>query len=178
MWKTQVWSLGWEDPLEKEMAIHSSTVAWKIPWTEEPGRLQSMGSQRLRHDWATSRHFIYVHIYDFVSAFIFGRAGSSFCTRAFSSCGTQASHCGDFSCEAQALGHQGFGRCGSWALETSSTVARMGLAAPQHMGSSQLRDWTCVSCLGRRILIHWAAKEAQIVGFQCLTATREKKKKE
>ena len=43
-------SLGWEDPLEKEMAIHSSTIAWKIPWTEEPGRLQSMGSQRVGHD--------------------------------------------------------------------------------------------------------------------------------
>ena len=43
-------SLGGEDPLEKEMAIHSSTIAWKIPWTEEPGRLQSMGSQRVRHD--------------------------------------------------------------------------------------------------------------------------------
>ena len=43
-------SLGQEDPLEKEMAIHSSTVAWKIPWTEEPGRLQSMGSQRVGHD--------------------------------------------------------------------------------------------------------------------------------
>ena len=42
--------LGWEDPLEKEMATHSSTLAWKIPWTEEPGRLQSMGSQRVGHD--------------------------------------------------------------------------------------------------------------------------------
>ena len=42
--------LGQEDPLEKEMAIHSSTVAWKIPWMEEPGNLQSMGSQRVRHD--------------------------------------------------------------------------------------------------------------------------------
>ena len=41
---------GWEDPLEKAMAIHSSTLAWKIPWTEEPDRLQSMGSQRVRHD--------------------------------------------------------------------------------------------------------------------------------
>ena len=48
--ETGVRSLGWEDPLEKEMAIHSSTVAWKIPWIEEPGRLQSMGSQRVRHD--------------------------------------------------------------------------------------------------------------------------------
>ena len=54
MWKTQVWSLGQEDPLEKEMATHSSTLAWKIPWTEKPGRLQSMGSQKVRHDWATS----------------------------------------------------------------------------------------------------------------------------
>ena len=43
-------SLGWEDPLEKEMAPHSSTLAWKIPWTEEPGRLQSMGSLRVGHD--------------------------------------------------------------------------------------------------------------------------------
>ena len=43
--ETQVQSLGWEDPLEKGKATHSSTLAWKIPWTEEPGRLQSMGSQ-------------------------------------------------------------------------------------------------------------------------------------
>ena len=50
MWETRVQSLGWEDPLQKEMATHSSTLAWKIPWTEEPGRLQSMGSQRVRHN--------------------------------------------------------------------------------------------------------------------------------
>ena len=48
--ETWVRFLGWEDPQEKEMATHSSTLAWKIPWTEEPGRLQSMGSQRVRHD--------------------------------------------------------------------------------------------------------------------------------
>jgi len=47
---TQVRLLGWEDPLEKEMAIHSSTLAWKISWMEELDRLQSMGSQRVRHD--------------------------------------------------------------------------------------------------------------------------------
>ena len=46
--------MGREDPLEKEMATHSSTLAWKIPWTEEPGSLQSIGSQRVRHDLATS----------------------------------------------------------------------------------------------------------------------------
>ena len=50
MQETQGQSLGQEDPPEKGMAIHSSTVAWKIPWTEEPGRLQSMGSQRVGHD--------------------------------------------------------------------------------------------------------------------------------
>ena len=51
-----VWFLGWEDALEKEMATHSSILAWRIPWTEEPGGLQSMGSQRVRHDWATDTH--------------------------------------------------------------------------------------------------------------------------
>ena len=50
MQETRLQSLGWEDPLEKEMAIHSRTIAWKIPWTEEPGRLQYMGPQRVGHD--------------------------------------------------------------------------------------------------------------------------------
>ena len=50
MQETWVRSLGWEDLLEKEMASHSSTLAWKIPWTEESGRLQSMGLQRVGHD--------------------------------------------------------------------------------------------------------------------------------
>ena len=50
MRETRVQSLGQEDPREKEMATHSSTVAWKIPWMEEPGELQSMGSQRVGHD--------------------------------------------------------------------------------------------------------------------------------
>ena len=50
MWETQVPSLGWEGTLEKEMANHSGTLVWKIPWMEESGRLQSMGSQRFRHD--------------------------------------------------------------------------------------------------------------------------------
>ena len=51
----QEMALGREDPLEKEIAIHSSILAWKIPWTEEPGGLQSMGSQRVGHDWATKQ---------------------------------------------------------------------------------------------------------------------------
>ena len=50
MWETRVRSLGWEDPLEKEMATHSSTLAWRIPRREEPDRLQPMGSQRVGHD--------------------------------------------------------------------------------------------------------------------------------
>ena len=50
MQETRVWSLGWEDALEEEMAARSSILAWRIPWTEEPGGLQSMGSQRVGHD--------------------------------------------------------------------------------------------------------------------------------
>ena len=50
--ETLVWSLGGEDPLEEEMAPHSSILAWRIPWTEEPGRLQHMGLQRVRHNWS------------------------------------------------------------------------------------------------------------------------------
>ena len=50
MWKTQVRSLGWDNPLVKETATHFNTLAWKIPWMEEPGRLQSMWSQRVGHD--------------------------------------------------------------------------------------------------------------------------------
>ena len=52
MQETQVWSLSWEDPLQEGMAIHSSILAWRIPWTEVPGGLQSVGSQRVRHDWS------------------------------------------------------------------------------------------------------------------------------
>ena len=54
MQETQVQSLGWEDPLEKGMATHSSILAWRIPWTEKPGRLQTMGSQNSRHDRAAN----------------------------------------------------------------------------------------------------------------------------
>ena len=57
MQETQVQSLGWEDPLEKGMATHSSILAWRMPWTEEPGGLQSMGLQRVRHDSATKQQY-------------------------------------------------------------------------------------------------------------------------
>ena len=57
MRETWVRFLGWEGRLGKEMAIHTRTLAWKIPWTKEPDRLHPMGSQRVGHDWATSLHF-------------------------------------------------------------------------------------------------------------------------
>ena len=50
VWETQVQSMGWEDPLEKGMDTHSSTLAWRIPWTDEPGRPQSVGLQKVGHD--------------------------------------------------------------------------------------------------------------------------------
>ena len=61
MQETQVQSLGWEDPLEEEMAIHSNILAWKIPWTEESRGLQSKGSHRVRHDLVTEN--IHTHTY-------------------------------------------------------------------------------------------------------------------
>ena len=58
MEETWVRSLGWENPLENAVTVHSSTLAWRIPWTEEPGGLQSMGSQRVKHDLATKKQHI------------------------------------------------------------------------------------------------------------------------
>ena len=66
MWETWVWSLDQEDPLEEGMATHSSILAWEIPWTEESGGLQSLGSQRVRHSWsngALSSRFLELKIY-------------------------------------------------------------------------------------------------------------------
>ena len=62
MQETQVQSLDWEDPLEKKMATRPSILAWEIPWTEEPGRLKSIGSQRVGHDWVTNT-FTFLHLY-------------------------------------------------------------------------------------------------------------------
>ena len=62
MSETWVWSLGWEDPLEEGMATHSSILAWRMPRTEEPGRLQSVVSQRVRHGWTTKHIYGYVRV--------------------------------------------------------------------------------------------------------------------
>ena len=56
-----LWTLGHEDPLEKEIVSHSSILSWRIPWTEKPDRLQSMGLRRIRHDWATNTHKLSSH---------------------------------------------------------------------------------------------------------------------
>ena len=56
--ETQVQALGWEDPLEKEMATQSRILSWRTSWTEEPGRLQPMGLQRVGHNWATNTHIL------------------------------------------------------------------------------------------------------------------------
>ena len=71
----QVWSLGWKDPLKEEMATHSSILVWKIPLTEEPGRLKSMGSQRVGHNWSdlgpvTCTHSFYFRMFDFLFSFL------------------------------------------------------------------------------------------------------------
>ena len=62
-WEARVPSLGQVDPLEEGMATHSSILAWRIPWTEEPGGLQSMGSQRVRHDWSNLAHGTALHLW-------------------------------------------------------------------------------------------------------------------
>ena len=71
MWETCVRSLSWEDPLEEDMATDSSILAWRILWTEEPGMLQSMGSQRVSHDWATKHTHIYIHIYIYTHTYMY-----------------------------------------------------------------------------------------------------------
>ena len=70
MQETWVQSLGWEDPLEKGMATHSSILAWRIPWTEEPGALQSVGSQRVGHEWATYTNIMNISCYSFCSSML------------------------------------------------------------------------------------------------------------
>ena len=62
LWETQVQSLSWEDPLENRMVTHSSILAWRIPWTEDPGGLQSMGSQRVKQDWESNCIALHTYI--------------------------------------------------------------------------------------------------------------------
>ena len=64
--ETWVQSLSWEDPLEEEMATHSSILSWEIPWTEEPGGFQSKGSKKLRQDWVTKHTYTHKYTYTYI----------------------------------------------------------------------------------------------------------------
>ena len=81
----EIWvrSLGQEDPLEKVMATHSSTLAWRILWTEEPGRLESMGSQRVGHDWATSLSLYCILLIQYVPCSVYYISTTYFITESF-----------------------------------------------------------------------------------------------
>ena len=78
MQETRVWSLGQEDPLEKQMANHSSILAWEIPWTEEPDGLQSIGSQRVWHDLVTKQQELFFGIVSVLVSASFLRSYISF----------------------------------------------------------------------------------------------------
>ena len=106
----------------------------------------------------------------FFFSLIFGCAGSWLqgASFLFSRCGEQASHWGGFSCGARALGCMGFSTCCVWAprlWSAGSVVVAHGLCCSVAVGSSRIRDQTCVSCIGRRILYHWVTREAPFCLF-------------
>ena len=132
MWETWVRSLAWEDLLEKEMATHSSILAWRTPRTEEPGGLQSMGSQRAGHDWAASLHFLWYTI------------GSCMCAKLLQSYVTLWDPVG-YSLPGSSVHGNLQARILEW------------IVVPFSRRSSRPRDQTCVSyvsCIGRKVLYH------------------------
>ena len=153
MWKTQVWPLDWEDPLEKEMATHSSTLSWKIPWMEEPDRLQSMGSWRVRHNWATS---LSLHLYIYINISFHTYFISH--THTHTHTHTQTRLC---SVAQSCLTLWSFGLWSTRLLcprdfPGKSTGA---VVISSSRGSFWPRDWTSISYLSRQILYHWAPWE-------------------
>ena len=176
MQETQVWSLGWEDPLEKGMATHSSILAWRILWIEEPGGLQSMGSQRVRHDWVTNAHtkYKYSHFEGCGTLLVFKKIflkinlfltvlGLCCFAWTFSSCGEEG--CSLLWCEGISL----------WCLPLlwGSSSTAQGLqwlcawaVTLRHVGSYLTRDQTHVSCVGSQILNHWTTREAPLLVFK------------
>ena len=161
MRETRVWSLGWKDPLEKEMAIHSRTIAWKIPWTEEPGRLQSMGSQRVRHDWATSLHFKrYIEASNLFQ--LTSMCSIIFCTSIslsvenFSSSTECPTLCDPMDCSSP--GSSVHGILQACILEW--------VAIPFSRGSSQPRDWIQVSHLAGRAFTIWDTRKPNVNSSQ------------
>ena len=129
MWE-MVQSLGREDTLEKEMATHSSTLAWRIPWTEEPGRLQSTGSQRVRHDWATSLS---------LSLYIYIKVAANLCPTLCNLMGYSMPH-------------------SSVHLISQARILEW-VAICFYRGSSWPRNQTHISCIGRQILYCWTTSK-------------------
>ena len=153
MRETWVRSLGQKDPLEKEMVTHSSILAWRIPWMEEPGRLQFMGFQRVRHHWATntftfSLRIIFLPLLTVLSSpkVIQAQALTVFkeWSEVVQSCPTL---CDPTDCSLS----------GSSIHGILQAIIQEWVAMPFFRGSSQPRDQTHVSyisCIGRRVLYH------------------------
>ena len=136
MKETWIWSLGQEDPLGEEMATHSSLLAWRISWTGEPGGFQSMGSQRVRHDWATEHHHLLLHLHE---------------------CACMLSCSVVSICDCMDYGPPGSSVHGILQERRLEWIA---ISSPR--GSSWPRDQAHVSCIGRAILYHWSIWEAPL----------------
>ena len=162
---TWFWSLGQEDPLEKGKATHSSILAWRIPWTEESGALQSMGSQRIRHSWSdracTHTQFLLLNSISAVAVSVtcFLKLMIQFCfwlSWVFTAAHSLSLVNGDCSC----LWCWGF--LWWWLLLFQSVGSRCSasVAAAHRLSCSVAcgifldRYPTCVPCVGRQILIH------------------------
>ena len=141
--ETWVQYLGWEDLLEKEMAIHSSILAWKIPWTEKPGRLESMGSHKVGHDWMTSLSLFFFKL-NIVYTWVLSEVAQLCLTL-----------CNPMHCSLPASSLHGIlqVRILEWVAISFSR------------GSSWPRDLTRVSCIAGRCFNLWATREAQYMGF-------------
>ena len=152
MWAISVQFLAWEDPLEKEMATHSSTLAWKIPCTEEPCKLQSMGSQRVGHDWATSLPFtgVYCTVLCLVAQLCLTLCDPMNCSPPGSSVHGDSPglnpgllHCRKI---LYHLSHHGSPRMLEWVAYSFSR------------GSSHPRNWTGVSCTSGGFFTSWTTR--------------------
>ena len=124
--ETWIWSLGWEDPLEKRMATHSGILSWRTPWTEEPDRLLSMGSQRVGYDWATNTFIS-------LSPSLIGD---------YLQCKDEKSEPQKVKCFVEVLNLNRFSCV--WLCATLWTVAHQ---APLSMGFSRQEYWSGLPCL-------------------------------
>ena len=136
-----VWSLGWGDPLEQGMATDSSILAWEIPWTEEPGELQSIGSQRVGHIWSNLAHKIVTQIKNRHP--YYKRKESEVAQ----SCPTL---CDPMDCSPPGFSIHGIFQ--AWVLEW--------VAISFSRGSSRPRDWNWVSRIAGRCFTIWATRES------------------